>query len=226
MLLTFMFDRVRDVDFCSLKKNHPIVLPGDPLPKGKLSLCLTFDNAWYDFYHFIFPVLKKLEIRAVLGVPTRYILDSTDLPPEERLNIPSTLAMQDGFFDQKAPFCTWKELKEMVQSGFVEVASQSHMHCNLTFNFVDLDREVVKSKNILETNLRQPINTFIYPFGKENVGLHEYVAQYYPYAFRMGTALNTGWGNGKRPLNRVVYNPSTPLSYFNLFKYSCKGLIL
>jgi len=212
-----------------LKEHHPILLPGDPIPKRKCALCLTFDDATFDFYHFVFPLLKELNIRVLLGIPTLYIVDSTTLTPGERLSVPYTLAMQEGFFDKKAPFCTWEELDKMVQSGLVEVASHSHMHCNLTFDFVDLNRELVTSKQIIETNLSQPVSSFIYPFGKMNLRLHEQVAEHYPYAFRIGSALNWGWGNGKKPLSRIIgdqmTSPSSLLSYGNRARYAFKSLI-
>ncbi|MCC5831488.1 MAG: polysaccharide deacetylase family protein [Chlamydiales bacterium] len=240
MLLAFMYHRVGfgkhanteemlRSHFIFLKEHFPIVLPGDPLQKRKLSVCLTFDDASFDFYHFVFPLLKELNIRALLGIPARYILDSTTLSAEERLSVPYTLAMQDGFFDQKAPFCTWEELNEMVQSGLVEAASHSFMHCNLTFDFVDLNREVVVSKQIIESNLLQPVSSFIYPFGKMNLSLHEYVSQHYPYAFRIGSSLNRGWGKGKKPISRVIGDHmkgrASLLSYMNLAKYALKALV-
>jgi peptidoglycan/xylan/chitin deacetylase (PgdA/CDA1 family) len=215
--------------FLFLKEHYPLVLPGDSLPKRKLAVCVTFDDATFDFYHYIFPIIKELEMRVVLGVPVHYILDATTVEAEERLKIPYSLMMQEGFYDQKAPFCTWQELDEMVSSGFVEVASHSYSHCNLTFNFVDLNREVVRSKEIIEQKLAQPVSTFIYPFGKVTIALHEYVAQHYPYAFRIGSALNFGWGRSKKPLNRVsadnLPNSAAPLSFFRLAKAFAKAIV-
>lgn len=212
-----------------LKEHYPLALPQDPLPKRKLSVCITFDDATFDFYHYIFPILKELQIRVLLGVPVQYILDSTTLEPQERLSVPYSLMMQDGFYDQKAPFCTWKELEEMVCSGLVEAASHSYSHCNLTFNFVDLNREVVLSKQIIEQKLSQPVSSFIYPFGKSTVALHEYVAQHYPYAFRIGSALNFGWGDGKKPLNRLsadnLSHTAAPFSFFSLSKAFVKAFL-
>lgn len=215
--------------FLFLKERYPIVLPGDPLPKGKLSVCLTFDDATFDFYHTIYPILKELQIRALLGVPVHYILESTTVGAEERLSVPYSLMMQEGFYEQKVPFCTWEELNEMVSSGLVEAASHSYMHCNLTFNFVDLNREVVRSKEILENKLAQPVSSFIYPFGKMTAALQEYVAQHYPYAFRIGSALNFGWGDGKKALNRVsadnLTDSTAPFSLLSLTKAYGKALL-
>ena len=240
MLLAFMYHRVGAGKYANsaemmrahlthLKEHYPILLPGDPIPKRKLAICLTFDDASYDFYHYVFPMLKELQIRALLGVPASYILDTTSLPPEERLDVPYTLAMQDGFYDQKAPFCTWEELGEMVQSGLVEVASHSYMHCNLTFDFVDLHREVVTSKQIIEMKLHQPVSSFIYPFGRMNLGIQEYVAEHYPYVFRIGSALNWDWGKGKKALCRVPADQMTGkaalLSLPKLASYALKGIV-
>lgn len=210
-----------------LKEHFSLVLPGDSLTKRKVSLCLTFDDAGFDFYHYVFPLLKELKIRALLGVPVHYILDSTSLAPQERLQIPYTLAMQEGIFEKKAPFCTWEELNEMVHSGFVEVASHSYKHCNLTFKFVDLQREVVHSKEILESRLSQAVSSFIYPFGKTTPAVHDLVSKHYPFAFRIGSALNWGWGKGNKPLSRIVgdqmSDPTTLLSPFKLASYFLKS---
>ncbi len=212
-----------------LREHYPIVLPGDPLVKRKLSVCLTFDDATFDFYHFIYPLLKELQIRVLLGVPVHYILDKTTLPVEERLSVPYSLMMQEGFFDQKVPFCTWQELDEMVSSGLVEVASHSYLHCNLTFPFVDLNREVVLSKEILEKRVAQPVSSFIYPFGKMSLAVHEYVSQHYPYAFRIGSSLNFGWGNNSKPLNRVsadnLSSTAAPFTLWSLTKAFTKALL-
>lgn len=239
MLLAIMFHRVGEgkhanslemlhEHFLFLKEHYPLVLPNDPLPEGKLSVCLTFDDASFDFYHYVYPLLKELNIRALLGVPVHYILETTTLSPLERLQVPYSLAMQEGFFEQKAPFCTWKELQEMVQSGLVEVASHGYLHCNLTFDFVDLQREIIRSKEMIESKLSQAVSSFIYPFGKVTPAIHEYVSQHYPFAFRIGSALNWGWGKGNCPLNRVIGDqmpsPSGLFSFWRLGKYFFKSI--
>lgn len=213
--------------FLALKERFQIVLPGDPLTRP--AVCLTFDDATFDFYHSIFPLLKEFKMRVVLGVPVRYILEKSALSPEERLAIPYPLAMQDGLFETKAPFCTWEELQEMVASGLVEVASHSYSHCNLTFPFVDLEREVIMSKNILEKKLPQVVSSFIYPFGKVNGSLHKLVSQYYSYTFRIGSALNRRWISSK-PLSRIpadnLPHPLAPLSSPLMIKYTLKSFLL
>ncbi len=212
-----------DLHFDWISRRFQTILPGDPT-KG--AVCLTFDDASFDFYHFIFPLLKKYKMRALLGVATRYILEKSRLSAEERLQVPYTLAMQDGFFEKKAPFCTWEELREMVESGVVEVASHSHMHCNLTFPFVDLTREVIRSREILEAKLPQAVSSFIYPFGKVNPALHSFVSTHYAYSFRIGNGSNRSW-HQKKPLMRVscdnMKSPSAVFSNKSRLQYTLKS---
>lgn len=239
MLLAFMYHHVGKGKHANtesmfqahlrfLKERYPIVLPGDPLHPRRLSLMLSFDDASYSFYHSIFPLLKAWGIRALLAVPVRYVVDTTECAPEARLAVPYALAMQDGIFDTQAPLCTWKELQEMVDSGYVEVASHSYMHSNLTFPFVSLEREVVLSKEILESRLSQPVRAFVYPFGRTTPAVQEYVSQHYPYTFRIGSALNYGWGKGKVPLRRVpgdqMETPEGLCSRWQLLRYLGKAI--
>lgn len=211
----------------SLLQHYPIVLPGEPLSWKRLSICLTFDDAFFDFYHEVFPLLKQFGMRAVVGVPVRYILESTTATAPQRLKIPYSLAMQDGCFETQAPFCTWGELEEMVASGLVHIASHSYMHGNLTFPFINLEQEVVHSKQILEHRLPQVVSSFIYPFGRLNARVHRFVSQHYPYAFRIGSALNFSWDAGCRPLHRICADNTTLhalLSPKRQLQYWVKGI--
>lgn len=207
--LTFVYERIgvrknRDLflnHFNYIKNLYPIILPGDHIDQ-KISVCLTFDDASFHFYHTIFPLLKSLNIKAILAIPVRYILDQTNQASADRLKVPYPLMMQDGIFETKAPFCTWEEINEMVQSGYVEVASHSFSHSNLTFPFVNWEKEVLFSKKILEERLPQAITSFMYPFGKSNNKIDIFIKKYYLYSFQKKPAFNINW-NSKYPLNRV-----------------------
>jgi peptidoglycan/xylan/chitin deacetylase (PgdA/CDA1 family) len=84
-----------------IKHRYPVVLPGDPLRSG-LNVCLTFDDATSDFYHEVYPLLKSLQLPAVLAVPVNLI--------------------------GTAGYCTWDQLKEMKE---IEIASHSMSHVDL-----------------------------------------------------------------------------------------------
>ena len=87
--------------FQYIKHRYPVVIPGDPLRKG-LNVCLTFDDATADFYTDVYPLLKSLNLPALLAVPVNLI------------GTPG--------------YCTWDQLREMKE---VEIASHSMNHVDL-----------------------------------------------------------------------------------------------
>ncbi len=232
MLLVLMYHRIIEpVIFQSyikhISENHPIVIPGDSLPVGKLSICLTFDDAYFDFYHFVFPLLQKKNIRAVVGVPVKYIIDKTSINVETRLTVPYDEAMKNDIYLKKTPFCTWQELKEIAESGFVKVASHSSSHLNMTIDNIDLEDEIAGSKNTIEQKLSQKIDTFIYPYGKVNKNVHSLASMHYKYLMRIGSALNRDWHNSNNMIYRVngdnLMNEKR-LRKLDLYKYYLKYL--
>ena len=136
------------------KKNYSVVLPGDPISFNKTQLCLTFDDGYFDFYHHIFPLLTKLQLKCVLAVPAGLINEQTILPTTERLKAP---------INDKKALCTWAELKAMAQTPFVQIASHAYSHQNLLQKNLNLDLEINYSKELLENKLNRPITTFVYP---------------------------------------------------------------
>lgn len=215
MMLAFLYHRVGDGKYANspammekhlawIANRFRVVLPGEPLRRFSLDVCLTFDDATYDFYHYLFPLLKSLKIRALLAVPTKFIQASTLIDPNERLSIPYSMAMKGDCHRVHCPFCTWQELKEMAQSGFVEIASHSVHHQNLCTPGLDLDLEIRESRQILEDQLQVPIRTFVYPLGKFNRSIHEQVKKHYEFAIRIGTAWNMSWQNMSGIVYRVI----------------------
>jgi peptidoglycan/xylan/chitin deacetylase (PgdA/CDA1 family) len=186
-----------------LSKKYPIVLPGDPIPLHRLHICLTFDDAYFDFYHIVFPLLKEFKIPAVLAVPIHYVIESTDLSPDVRLSVSHKEAMIGNTYKEKVPFCTWKELREMVASGYVKIASHSLTHPDLTLPGVDLEKEIALSKKNLEEKLQTPIDTFVFPLGKFNKNVLNLTQKHYRFAMRIGSAYNLTWQNSNGLIYRV-----------------------
>lgn len=221
MLLVFMYHRISHTGFANdiqafsehlayLSKNYSIVLPGDPINHGQLSICLTFDDAYFDFYHYVFPLLKQLQIPAVLAVPVNYIIDQSPVDVEQRLAVDSLVSMDGDHYQTSVPFCTWPELQEMAESPFVNIASHSSSHDNLVKPGVALEREIIDSKTQLETRLNTTVNTFIYPYGSMNNDVHKMVSQHYQYGMRIGSALNRSWSEKNGLIYRVDANKFWP----------------
>ena len=209
-----------------LSENYPVALPGDPLTAGKITVCLTFDDAYFDFYHYVFPLLCELKIKALLAVPVKYIIERTTVDDSSRLQVPCDEAMNEGVYQEKAPFCTWTELTRMADSGHVEVASHSYSHIDLSGADVDLNGEVAGSKAILEEKLHREITTFVYPFGKFDRKAQSMVSRHYRFSMRIGAALNKDWHNSHGVIYRVAADslpdPKYPVRRKNLAKYFLK----
>ncbi len=180
-----------------LANHFSFVFPGESIKK---SVCLTFDDAYFDFYHLVFPLLKEMGAKAVLGVPSAFIQDKSRLSVSARLSL---LAPPDCSAIRKDAFCSWTELEEMQKSGFVYIASHGHTHQNLLSSNVDLTEEIIHSKQILQSKLSCPIDTFIYPMGKFSGAVHRQVRLQYKYAMRLGGALNYSWQNSSGLIYRL-----------------------
>lgn len=213
MILILMFHRISDRNdpsvyqrferfLTELSQHYVIILPGETAPKHKLSICLTFDDAYADFYLYVFPLLQKLKIRAVLGVVPSYITTKTTYRAEQRLSLETI-----GYNDAKTPefyaqFCTWQEIQEMVESGLVVVASHSMNHCNAKDEDFDPIIELEQSQQMLIENSGQKrIESFIYPYGSFQKKNHRHAQKCYRYLMRIGAALNMSW----QPKDQLLY---------------------
>ncbi len=212
----------------SLSKTHDIVAPGDDLKAASAAVCLTFDDAYYDFYRFAFPLLKRLNIPAVLAVPTKYIVESTQLSDDVRLGFSNGEEMDGDFYKTKVPFCTWAELREMVDSGLVKIASHGLNHDALTSTGVDFVAELNNSKVILEEKLGCSIDTFVYPYGKFSKSINRESNKIYQYSMRIGSALNRSWKNSCGIIYRVnadlFWKTKKEWTIFDSIKYYYKYL--
>ena len=84
-----------------------------PLPPR--AYLLTVDDGYADFYANVFPILKAYRIPAVLAVVGRWIENGPD--PEDSRTDP---------FYARQQFVTWEQVREMSDSGLVEIASHSY----------------------------------------------------------------------------------------------------
>jgi len=212
-----------------LTANFAIVTPEDTLPRDKDALCITFDDAYYDFYHFVFPLLKKYNIKAVLAVPTGLIAEETTATIAERLSLGHQEIYVDKNYQKFGSFCTWSELKEMQESGLVVMASHSHKHKDLASEGIDLNEEIVGSKKILEEKLNTTIDSFILPFGRYNYDSVTLLKQHYQYIFKVGQGVNRDFRGVKNLIYRIdadnITNIEILFSFKNILKYKIKSLI-
>lgn len=169
-----------------ISQNFETIFPSESKLNGKFA-CLVFDDAYADFYYLVFPILKKYNVKSLLAVPSKYILDTCENSKEKRMSFKH----DDNFIKYKeGTFCTFEEMKEMLGSGLVQIVSHSHSHVNLLEKDVNLEEELLLSKQILEDKLNIKVETFVYPFGKFDKKIAERVHKIYKYSFRIGNAIH------------------------------------
>lgn len=117
--------------------NEKIKLPKKPI-------LITFDDGYISNYQYIYPILKKYNIKAAIFVVT------------ENIN--------------KENFLTWEQCKIMKNSGLVEIFSHSKRH--LFYNKLSVKTlldDVNYSYKEIEKHLgKQDLNIFAYPYGAYN----------------------------------------------------------
>jgi poly-beta-1,6-N-acetyl-D-glucosamine N-deacetylase len=116
---------------------------GIPLPKKPV--VLSFDDGYGGHYEYVYPLLKKYNYPAVFAIYIKGVGNNVG-----RTHV------------------SWENLREMVTDPLVTIASHSVSHPSDLRILPDdkLQIELLESKRVLESNLRIPINYFIYPVGK------------------------------------------------------------
>lgn len=130
-------------------------------------IMLTFDDGYYNNYSYLFPLLKKYDMKAVLSVVGRYT-DEYSKAGESMNNNYS--------------HATWVQLKEMQDSGYIEIQNHSYdLHDwsqrkgilrkkgeekEQYREYVTAD--ILKMQQKLKDNTGRTATCFAYPFGSVN----------------------------------------------------------
>lgn len=115
-----------------------IKLPNKPL-------IITFDDGYYSNYEYIYPILKKYNIKASIFIVTDKIGQEID----------------------GIKYLGWEECLEMQDSGLVEIFSHSKKH--VFYNKLpvrEIRDDVKESYKLIEEHLgKQELKVFAYPYG-------------------------------------------------------------
>lgn len=84
-----------------------------PLPPR--AVLLTFDDGYTSFYNRVYPLLRAFDYPAVLALTGRWL----DAAPGEEVPYGDRLVPREKFV-------TWEQVREMADSGLVEIASHSY----------------------------------------------------------------------------------------------------
>lgn len=116
------------------KKGYHTMTMSEYIEEGanKKTVLLTLDDGYYDNYKYVFPLLKKYNMKATIFLNTLYIAEKRT--KEEEIE-------ENGVANQKAilqyietscaespQYMSWKEIQEMYDSGLVDFQAHSHKH--------------------------------------------------------------------------------------------------
>jgi len=139
----------RQMEF--LHKNHYNVVPlvkvlsyiqkKEKPPRN--TIAITFDDGYDNNYQYAYPLLKKYNMPAAIFI----IVNSVGKPG----------------------FLSWKEIREMSDSGIITIGSHTMTHLWLLGSDVPaIKKEIADSKAILEKKLGKRVDLFCYPMGAFN----------------------------------------------------------
>jgi len=179
-----------DAHFSYLAAHCHCVLPGEPLAHERLNVCLTFDDAYFDFYSVVFPLLEKHNLKAVLSVAPVLIREQAAFPDDTRTHATVEWDCGPHYTDG---FCTWTELATLAASGRVAIAAQSQTHRTLDHGAIDFEAEIARPQAVLAERLGQRIESFVFPQGRFSTAALRKVREHYRYAFGIGRTANDDW---------------------------------
>lgn len=153
------FQTITTADLIAYKENQ-IALPEKPV-------MITFDDGYYNNYSYVFPLLKKYEMKMVLSVMGK--------PADE-------YSREGEVMNNNYSHATWTMLKEMCASGYVEIQNHSYdlhnwserrgilrkkgedsaHYAQVLFN------DLTKMQERIANNVGVPATAFTYPFGAVN----------------------------------------------------------
>ena len=125
----------------------------DSLDSGKKlpekSILITLDDGYKDNYTCAFPILKKYSMKATIFLITDYV-------------------------NTYPKYLNWNEINEM-QTADINFESHTLSHIDLTkaATDVDLRKQLVNSRKVLEWRLHKKINFIAYPGGAYNTHVSE-----------------------------------------------------
>ena len=199
---------------------------GKPLPAK--AVLLSFDDAYLSFYTRVYPLLREFRFPAVLGVVGKWIDNPSGGPVlyGEKGTVPN------------ASFATWSQLREMANSGLVEMAShtydlhrgvpanpQGNLQAAATARTYDaasgsyegdaswrarVRADLVNSADIIERETGRRPRAIVWPFGGYN---DELVRMTGELGMTIGLTLEEGVNTPDIPLTAlrrtmVVHNPA------------------
>jgi peptidoglycan/xylan/chitin deacetylase (PgdA/CDA1 family) len=151
---------------------------------------LTFDDGFLDFYTNAFPLFKKYNMKASL-----YIVNN---------------------FTTLGGYCNIEQIKEMQDSGLIDIQSHTVSHRKLaTLSLDEIKTELIDSKKYIKENIGKDSTVICYPYGSYDKRVLEIVKENYTYGLAMdGGVYYTKTHKNLLEIPRIYANRSMPLDTF------------
>lgn len=98
----------------------------------KNSILLTFDDGYYDNYKYVFPLLKKYNMKATIFLNSLYISDVRKNEPFLKKDYDANYEAIENFLKnnngETAQYMSWEEIREMFESDLIDFQAHSHKH--------------------------------------------------------------------------------------------------
>ena len=123
------------------------------------NVAITFDDAHISVCETAWPILQKRNLPFTIFVNTE--------------------AIEKNYQSQ----CTWKQLKEILQSGLLTIGNHGHSHQHMVRNphqdfelwLKQSKNEILTTQNLIEKHLGLTTDLFAYPYGEYNEELRELI---------------------------------------------------
>ena len=170
------------------------------LSVGQLPLkpvVITIDDGFKSTFTLAYPVLKKY-------------------------NFPATLFLYTDFIEKNSNSLTWEEIREMTKNN-IEIGSHTLSHCNLLKyrdnesyeTYLDrVRREIILSKDILESKIGGKVNFFSYPYGVYSPIIKDIVIQAGYKGILNANSMSNIFNADPFSLNRQIISGKSPLNSF------------
>lgn len=117
------------------------------------TVVLTFDDGFSDNYFDVLPILKKYNFPATVFLPTSFI-------GGEKKSESTGISLK---------CLDWPQIKEMHESGLIDFEPHTNSHRELTrVSSEEARKDILNSREIIETTLNKKCHFFAYPRGKYN----------------------------------------------------------
>jgi len=128
------------------------------IKKIEKKILITIDDAFYSFYKFAWPFLKKERIPFILFVSTKAI--------------------------GKNGYMTWQQIKEVEKESFAYIGNHSHAHGYLVdLKNEDFKNDIDTASAIFNNNLGYNPIFFSYPFGEYSNLIKNYITKNFKFSF-------------------------------------------